>query len=43
MVSMLTFYSDETSSNPAEAFSFSVKIVFEKHEKTKNVPGLAHL
>ena len=26
MVSVLTFYSDDLSSNPAEAYSFSVKI-----------------
>ena len=33
VVSVLAFYSDNPSLNPAEAYSFSVKIVFEK---TKN-------
>ena len=44
MVSVLTFYSDDPSSNPADAYSFSVQIVFEKNEnKQKKRPGLAHL
>ena len=39
MVSVLTFYSDDPSSNPAETYSF----VFEKNEnKHKKRPGLAH-
>ena len=29
---MLAFYSDDPSSNPADAYSFSVQIVFEKNE-----------
>ena len=33
MVSVHAFYSDDPSSNPAEAYSFSVKFVFEKIEK----------
>ena len=33
VVSMLAFYSDGPSSNPADAFSFSVKYVFEKEGK----------
>ena len=32
MVSVLAFYSDDPSSNPADAYSFSVQIVFEKNE-----------
>ena len=32
VVSMLAFYSDDPSSNPADAYSFSVQIVFEKNE-----------
>ena len=42
VVSVLTVYFDGTSSNPAEAYSFSVKYVFEKNENTpKKRPGLA--
>ena len=32
VVSLLAFYSDDPSSNPADAYSFSVQIVFEKNE-----------
>ena len=32
MVSVLAFYSDDPSSNPADAYSFFVKLVFEKIE-----------
>ena len=32
VVSVLAFYSDDLSSNPADAHSFSVKFVFEKIE-----------
>ena len=32
VVSVLAFYSDDPSSNPADAYSFSVQIVFEKNE-----------
>ena len=43
MVSVLTFYSEDPSSNPAEAYSFFCNIVFEKNEnKQKKRPGLAH-
>ena len=42
MVSVLAFYSDDPSSNPAEAYSFSVKFVFEKNENKQKRPGLAH-
>ena len=32
VVSVLAFYSDDPSSNPAEVYNFSVKIVIEKNE-----------
>ena len=32
VVSVLAFYSDEPSLNPTDAFSFSVKFVFEKNK-----------
>ena len=32
VVSVLAFYSDDPSSNPADAYSFSVQIVFEKNK-----------
>jgi len=35
VVSVLAFNSDNPSSNPAEAYSFSVKIVFEKSKPNK--------
>ena len=35
MVSMLALYSGDLSSNPAEAYSFSVKIVIEKNKLNK--------
>ena len=41
--SMLTFYSDDSSSNPHDDYSFSVKFVFEKNEKTKKRTILATL
>ena len=31
VVSELAFYSDDPSSNPADAYSFSVNFVFEKN------------
>ena len=34
MVSVLAFYSDDPSSNPVDAYSFSVKFVFEKNQET---------
>ena len=40
---MLTFYSDDPSSNPHDDYSFSVKFVFEKNEKTKKRTILATL
>ena len=30
VVSVLDFYSDDSSSNPSESYSFSPKFVFEK-------------
>ena len=35
MVSVLAFYSDDPSLNSAEAYSFSVKFVFEKTKINK--------
>ena len=43
VVSMLTFYSDDPSLNPAEAYSFSSKIVFEKKENKQKDAGLGPL
>ena len=37
VVSVLTFYFDDPSSNPTEAYIFYVKVVL------KNRPGLAHI
>ena len=42
VVSVPTFYCNGPSSNPAEAYIFSVKFVFEKNEKKQKRPGLAH-
>ena len=42
VVSMLAFNSDNPSLNPAEAYSFSVKFVFEKNENRQKEAGLAH-
>ena len=36
VVIVLAFYSDDPSSNPAEAYSFFCKIVFEKNENKQN-------
>ena len=35
VISVLAFYSNDPSSNPAEAYNFSIKFVFEKNKKTK--------
>ena len=32
MVNLLTFYSDDPSSNPIDNYSYSVKFVFEKNK-----------
>ena len=42
VVSVLAFYSDDPSSNPAEAYSFFCKIVFEKNKNEQKEAGLAH-
>ena len=39
MVSMLAFYSDNLSSNSADAYSFSVEFVFEKNENKQKEAG----
>ena len=40
MVSVLAFYSDDPSSNPADAYSFSVQILFEKNENKQKEAGV---
>ena len=40
VVSVLTFYSDDLSSNPADAYSFSVKFVFETNENKQKEAGV---
>ena len=40
VVSGLAFYSDDPSLNPAEAYSFSVKFVFEKNENKQKEAGI---
>ena len=43
MVSVLAFYSDDQSSNPAESFQvFSVKFCLKRTKMNKKRPGLAH-
>ena len=43
VVSVLAFYSDNPSSNPAEVYNFSVKLLLKRTKiKTKKRPGLAH-
>ena len=39
VVSVLAFYSDDQSSNPADAYSFYVQIVLEKNKNKQ----IAHL
>ena len=43
MVSVLAFYSDDPSSNPAEVYNFSVKLLLKRTKINKKRPGLAHL
>ena len=43
MVSVLAFYSDDPSSNPTEAYSFSVKFVFEKNKNKQKEAGVGPL
>ena len=40
---MLAFYSDDSSSNPAEASNFSVKWVFGKNENQQKEAGIGPL
>ena len=42
MVSVLSFYPNDPSSNPAGAYIFYGNFVFEKNEINKQRPGLAH-
>ena len=42
VVSVLAFLSDNPSSNPAEAYSFSLKFVLGKNENKQKEPGFAH-
>ena len=42
VVSMLAFYSDDPSSNPAEVYNFSVKLLLKRTKINKKRPGLAH-
>ena len=39
VVSVLAYYSDDLSTNPAEAYSFSIKFLLEKIEINKERPG----
>ena len=39
-VSVLVSYSDDPSSNPADAYIFSAKFVFEKDENNQKVAGV---
>ena len=43
MVSVLNFYSDSPSLDPAKACSFSVKVVFEKGESKQKEAGVGPL
>ena len=40
VVRVLAFYSDDLSLNPAEAYTFSVKFVFEKNENKQKEAGV---
>ena len=40
VVSVLAFHSDDPSLIPAEAYSFSVKFVFEKNENKQKEAGV---
>ena len=40
VVRVLAFHSDDPSSNPAEAYSFFFKIVFEKNENKQKEAGV---
>ena len=40
IVSVLAFYYNDPSSNPADAYSFSVKSVFDKNENKQKEAGV---
>ena len=40
MVFVLSFNSDDPSSKPAEAYSFAVKILFEKNDNKQKEDGI---
>ena len=40
VVSMLAIYSDDMNSNPSKAYSFSVKLLFEKNENILKEAGI---
>ena len=42
VVSVLAFYSVDPSSNPAEVYNFSVKLLLKRTKINKKRPGLAH-
>ena len=42
VVSMLAFYSDDPSLNPAEAYSFSETLCLKRMKIKQKRPGLAH-
>ena len=42
VVSVLAFYSDDPSSNPAEVYNFPVKLLLKRTKINKKRPGLAH-
>ena len=42
VVSVLAFYSDDPSSNPAEVYNFSVKLLLKRTKINKKRPGLTH-
>ena len=42
VVSVLTLYSDDPSSNPAEVYIFSVKLSLKRTKINKKRPGLVH-
>ena len=42
VVSVIAFYSDDPSSNPADITVFSVKFAFEKNKIKQKKPGWDH-
>ena len=42
VVSVLAFYSDDPSSNPAEVYNFSVILLLKRTKINKKRPGLAN-